>query len=103
ADFHNLTEVEPQPIRTITWIALIAALFAKVCGATLCFISANILISNSVPNQAALGAVNGFTRLPIAFATYLITFTWNPRINRRVFAETIKVVVDANKPNQVTV
>ncbi|RKP34344.1 major facilitator superfamily domain-containing protein, partial [Dimargaris cristalligena] len=62
ADFHNSTEAEPQPIRTVTWIALIAALFAKVCGGTLCFTSANILINNSVPNRAALGTVNGFTQ-----------------------------------------
>ncbi|KAJ1973633.1 hypothetical protein H4R33_006936, partial [Dimargaris cristalligena] len=133
ADFHNLTEVEPQPIRTVTWIALIAALFTRVCGATLCFTSANILISNSVPNRAALGTVNGFTQTVgslaraigpmlagilwswslangypfplnshfvfivaslIAFVTYLITFTWHPRINRRMFAEITKVAAD---------
>ncbi|KAJ1976010.1 hypothetical protein H4R33_006533 [Dimargaris cristalligena] len=137
ADFHNSTEAEPQPIRTVTWIALIAALFAKVCGGTLCFTSANILINNSVPNRAALGTVNGFTQsvgslaraigpmlagilwswsltngypFPlnshfvfivaslIAFATYLVTFTWHPRINHRIFAETTKVTADASSP-----
>ncbi|RKP36489.1 major facilitator superfamily domain-containing protein, partial [Dimargaris cristalligena] len=50
------------PIRTVTWIALIAALIARVCGSTFGFTSVNMLINNSVPNREALGTVNGFAQ-----------------------------------------
>ncbi|RKP34343.1 major facilitator superfamily domain-containing protein [Dimargaris cristalligena] len=118
---------QQQPIRLITWIALIVALFAKVCGNTFCFTSAHLLINNSVPSREALGTVNGFSQSVgslakaigpimagalwswslangysfsldyhfifiiaslIALATYLVTFTWHPRINRQAFAKT---------------